>query len=64
MYVKRQKGWRISCDVGEVTESLVSRVGGSPGDVSEEPVTQEKRKKGWKMSCDVGEATERLENKL
>ena len=37
-------------------------VGGSPGDVSEEPVPQEKRKKGWKMSCDIGEATEGLEN--
>ena len=35
---------------------------GSPGDVSEEPVTQEKRKKGCRMSCDVGEATEELEN--
>ena len=32
-------------------------MGGSPGDVSEEPVTYEKRKKGWKMSCYVGEAT-------
>ena len=39
-------------------------MGGSPGDVSEEPVTQEKRKKGWKMSCDVGEATKELENEL
>ena len=39
-------------------------MGGSPGDVSEELVTQEKRKKGWKMSCDVGEATEELENEL
>ena len=39
-------------------------MGGSPGDVSEEPVTQEKRKKRWRMSCDVGEATEGLENEL
>ena len=39
-------------------------MGGSPGDVSEEPVTQEKRKKEWRMSCDVGEATEGLENEL
>ena len=39
-------------------------MGGSPGDVSENPVTQEKRKKGCRMSCDVGEATERLENEL
>ena len=30
-------------------------MGGSPGDVCEEPVTQEKRKKGWRMSCDVVE---------
>ena len=30
-------------------------MGGSPGDVSEEPETQEKRKKGWRMNCDVGE---------
>ena len=37
---------------------------GSPGDVSEEPVTKEKRNKGWKMSCDVDEATEWLENEL
>ena len=33
-------------------------MGGSPGDVSEDPVMQEKQKKGWRMSCDVGEATE------
>ena len=39
-------------------------MGGSPGDVSEEPVTQEKRKKGWRMSCEVGEAMEGLENEL
>ena len=37
---------------------------GSPGDVSEEPVTQEKRKKGSRMSSDVCEATEGLENEL
>ena len=39
-------------------------MGGSPGDVSEELVTQDTRKKGWRMNCDVGEATERWENKL
>ena len=39
-------------------------MGGSPGDVSEDPVTYEKRKKSWRMSYDVGEATEWLENKL
>ena len=35
-------------------------MGGSPGDISEDPVMQEKQKKGWRMSCDVGEATEGL----
>ena len=39
-------------------------MGGSLGDVSEEPVMQEQRKKGWRMICDVGEATEGLENEL
>ena len=37
---------------------------GSPGELSEELVTQEKRKKGWRMNCDVGEAKEGLENQL
>ena len=39
-------------------------MGGSPSELSEELVTQEKRKKEWKMNCDVGEATEGLENEL
>ena len=39
-------------------------MGGSPDDVSENPVTGEKRKKGWRMSCDVGKAREGLENEL
>ena len=39
-------------------------MGGSPGELSEDLVTQEKRKKGWRMNCDVGEATEGLENEL
>ena len=39
-------------------------MGGSPGDVSKEPVTSEKRKKGWGMSYGVSEATEGLENEL
>ena len=39
-------------------------MGGLPGDVNEEPVTEKKRKKGWRMSCDVGEATKGLENEL
>ena len=42
---------------------LLYVMGGSLGDVSEEPVTQEKRK-DWKMSYDVGKATEGLENEL
>ena len=46
------------------TLHILSRMGGSPGDVSEEPVTQKKRKKGWKMNCDVGEATEGLKNEV
>ena len=37
-------------------------MGGTPDDVSEEPVTLAKRKKGWRMSCDVGEVTKMLEN--
>ena len=37
---------------------------GSPGELSEELVTQEMRKKGWRMNCDVGEATEGFENEL
>ena len=37
---------------------------GSPGDVSENPVTQERRNKGWRMSCGVGKAREGLENQL
>ena len=69
----------MSCDVGEATERLENEhwqdtifsipvttyiMGGSPGDVSEEPVTQEKRKKGCRMCCDVGKAAEGLENEL
>ena len=53
----------MSCGVGEATESLDNEQS-SPGDVSENIVTQERRKKGWRMSCDVGEATEGLENEL
>ena len=37
---------------------------GSPGDVSEGPMTYVKRKKGWRMSCDVGKVMEGLENEL
>ena len=39
-------------------------MGGSPGDIREEPVTWEKRKKDWRMSSDVAEATKGLENEL
>ena len=42
----------------------VGGMGGSPGELSEEPVTQEKRKKCWRMNYDVGEATQGLENEL
>ena len=35
-------------------------MGGSPGELSEEVVTQENRKEGWRMNCD--KATEGLEN--
>ena len=48
----------------DITEQDKERLGGSPGDVSENSVTQEKRKKGWRMSCDEGEATEALEIEL
>ena len=47
-----------------IISSVFYIMGGSPGDISEEPVTYEKRKKGWRMSCDVGEATEGLKNEL
>ena len=46
--------WQLSGD----------NMGGSPGELNEELVTQEKRKKGWRMNCDVGEATEVLESEL
>ena len=53
----------MSYDVGEVTERLENDLC-SPGELSEELVTQEKLKKVWGMNCDVGEATEGLENDL
>ena len=55
--VKRRKGCRMSCDVGEVTKRLENE----QSELSEELVTWEKRKKGWRMNCDVGEGTERFE---
>ena len=39
-------------------------MGGSPGELSEELVMQEKRKKDWRINCEVGEATEGLEVKV
>ena len=39
-------------------------MGGSPGDVNEEPITYEKQKKGCRIRCDVGEATKELVNEL
>ena len=39
-------------------------MGRSPGELSEELVTQEKRKKGWRMNGNVGEAMKGLENDL
>ena len=53
----------MSCDVGEVAERLENELC-SPGELSEELVTQEKRKKDWRMNCDVGEAADGLENEL
>ena len=49
------RGWQSPC---------LPTMGGSPGELSEELVMQEKRKKGWRMNCDVGEATEGLYNEL
>ena len=49
---------------GRERDDLQKTMGGSPGELSEELVTQEKRKKGWIINCDVGEATEGLENEL
>ena len=47
-----------------LTTMKLQLMGGSPGGVSEEPVTYEKLKKGWRMSCDVDKATEELKNEL
>ena len=33
--------------------ALLTSMGGSPSELSEELVMQEKRKKGWRMNCDV-----------
>ena len=39
-------------------------MGGSPDELSEKLVMQEKWNKGWRMNCDIGEAMEELENEL
>ena len=44
--------------------ACVRTMGGSPGELSEELVTQEKRRKDWRMNCNVDEAMEGLENEL
>ena len=45
----------MSCDVGEVTESLENE---------QSSVKWVKGRKGWRISCDVGEVSESLENEL
>ena len=60
----KRSAYRIERRRFDPGPGLEPGMGGSPGDVSENPVTQEKRKKGWRKSCDVGEATEVLENEL
>ena len=59
----------FDCDLTQdflllVSIHVIKNMGGSPGELSEELVTQGKRKKGWRMNCDVDEATEGLENHL
>ena len=39
-------------------------MGGSPGELSEEPCDVGEAKEGLRMNCGVGEATEGLENEL
>ena len=58
---------KVGCDAGDwinIAQDSVHCMGGLPGELSEEHVTQEKQKKAWRMSCDVGEATEWLNNEL
>ena len=60
-----EKNLRLSWDLNLRSPVLRTDVmGGSPGELSEELVTQEKGKKGWGMNCDVSKATEELENEL
>ena len=57
------KALRTGTDLWSCSSAIAS-MGGSPGELSEELVMQEKRKKGGRMNCDIGEATEGLENEL
>ena len=50
----------LATHISASTAVVIVDMGGSPGEVSEEPVTWEKLKKDWRMSCDVDEATKRL----
>ena len=50
--------------INNIATETIEHMGGSPGEVSEEPVMYEKRKNGWRMICDVDEATEGFENEL
>ena len=47
----------MSCKHFKFPRKQIANMCGSPGDISEKPVTQEKRKKGWRKICDVGDAT-------
>ena len=62
--VNLQVPWKIVIQKYVMMITFLVPMGGSPGDVSEEPVTQEKRKKLWRMIFGVGEATGGLENEL
>ena len=56
--------WQKNLRVNGSSKGLVSCMGGSPDELSEELVMQEKLKKGWRMNCDISEAMEGLENEL
>ena len=61
-YITRHQYISVFCT--KYLPTVCESHGRSPGELSEELVTQEKRNKGWRMSCDVGEATEGFENEL
>ena len=60
MWVKRQKGWWMRCDVGEAKEGLENGLWRNWSNirVGEWAVMQVKWHKGWRMSCDIREVTE------